>query len=516
MFDRTTLTSLGLFATLAGCGATMDNGDQGGAKVRVAHLSPDAPSVDFCIAPHGSGAFLGPILAGAGATTGIAYGSVTKYLDVAADQYDVRLVAPGAATCATPLGGLADFTDLPEVPAGAAVTLAAEGLVAFGAATPLHLAAYVDDTAVDIGSAKLRFIHASPGTPPVDVGTGGGALFSAVFANVAYGATAAQAYAITPPLAGVELSARAHGAATDALSIRPAVLPAGTIATAFAIGKLGDATTPLRVLLCADNAPASGVLSQCSIVGGTPSRAHVRIAHLSPDLRAVDVCLAESGTTAFSAPVLAGLGVQDGLTYAAVTTYVDLPVGTYDVRVILANATGCSIPAIPDTKGITVDENQTATIAAFGDFDPSGAAASDPRLRLALFTDATAVPMGEAKLRFIHGSPGTPAVDVGLGSGSGFVKVFANVAFGEVARNAGIDALGFVQTTATTAPVAARLAGAASDALVIPSVALAPQRIYTAFAIGNKTGAGNKPLQVLLCADNAPANGLLSTCALPN
>ncbi len=514
MSTRPKLLALGSIFTAA-CGAvSMD--DATTARVRVAHLSPDAPSVDFCLAPHGTTTFAGPILAGAGGTTGLAYGTVTKYLPVAAEQYDVRLVAPGAASCASPLGGLADFTDLPALPEGGAVTIAAEGRVAFGAATPIHLAAYIDDTEVDAASAKLRFVHASPGTPAVDVGVGGGALFSAVFSNIAYGATATQAYATTPPLAGVEISARAHGATTDALSIRPAVLPAGAIATAFAIGELDNTTTPLRVLLCDDNAAPSGLLSQCSIVGGTPSRAHVRIAHLSPDLRAVDVCLAPAGTTAFSPPVLAGLGVQDGLTYAAVTTYVDLPVGTYDVRVIIANATGCSIPAIPDTTGITVDENQTATIAALGDFDPSGAAAQDPALRLALFTDATSVAIGDAKLRFIHGSPGTPAVDVGLGQGASFVKVFADVPFGSVAKNTGIDGLGFVQTTATTSAVAARLAGASTDALVIPSVALAQQGIFTAFAIGGKTGAGTKPLQVLLCADNAAPNGLLAACTIAN
>ena len=132
--------------------------------------------------------------------------------------------------------------------------------------------------------------------------------------------------------------------------------------------------------------------------------------------------------------MLGSLGVQDGLTYAAVTAYVDLPVGKYDVRVIIANATGCSIPAIPDTLGVSVDNDQTATIAALGDSDPSGLAAHDPALHLALFTDSTTVPSGSAQLRFIHASPGTPAVDVGLGSGAQFTKVFADVSFGESRR----------------------------------------------------------------------------------
>jgi hypothetical protein len=214
---------------------------------------------------------------------------------------------------------------------------------------------------------------------------------------------------------------------------------------------------------------------------------------------------------------LAGLGVQDGLTYAAVTRYVDLPAGAYDVRVILANASGCSIPAIPDTKGVTVDHDQTVSVLALGDVDTSGLAAHDPALHLSVFADATSTANGSAKLRFIHASPGTPAVDVGLGSGASFVKVFANVSFGNIAKNAPIDVLGFATTAApVTSAVAARLANANADALVVPSVTLDSTGVFTAFAIGGKTGASTNPLQVLLCADNAGPTSLLSVCTIAN
>jgi len=518
MLHRTTVWSLSL-AAVAGCGAASSDGSGSQAQVRVAHLSPDAPAVDFCVAQHGSGKFIGPILSTNGFAAGIAYSNVTKYFELEPAQYDVRLVAPAQADCTAPLGGLADFTSLPEIAAGASATIAAEGLAAIGSTTPFTLRAYVDDSTVDAGKAKLRFVHASPGTPDVDIGTSGGALFQPLFTDIAYGdiASANDGYIETDPLSGIEISARAHGTITDALSITPAVLPAGAIATAFAIGEIGDASAPLRVLLCDDNAAPTGLLSQCSLVGGTPSRAHVRVAHLSPDLRAVDICLAPQGSMAFSPPVLAGLGVQDGLTYAAVTAYVDLPVGSYDVRVILANASGCSIPAIPDTDGVRVDDNETVSVLALGDFDTSGAAAHDPALHLAVFNDATSAPSGDAKLRFIHASPGTPAVDVGLGSGASFTKVFADVSFGNVATNQPIDALGFVTTAApVTSPVAARLAGVNSDALVVPGVTLPAQGVLTAFAIGGKTGASDNPLQVLLCDDNAAPNGLLAACTVAN
>jgi hypothetical protein len=483
------------------------------AHVRVAHLSPDAPNVDFCVAPHGTTDFTGPILSSNGHLTGLPYGNVTKYFELPAEQYDVRLVAPGLSDCTQALGGLADFTDLPELPAGASATIGAEGFATLGKATPLALRAYIDDTTVDASQAKLRFIHASPGTPPVDVGIGGGALFSGLFSDVAYGNAAASGYLTTAPIDGVELSARAHGTLSDVLSIKPASLPAGAIASAFAIGELGAATDPLRVLLCVDNAAPVGLLTSCSVVGGVPERAHVRIAHLSPDAPPVDVCLAAAGTGEFGKPVLKTLGALAGLAYPQLTTYVDLPVGSYDARIIEATASDCSIGVIPDAQNIAVAQDLTATVAAIGVLDHSGAAASDPALSLAVFVDDTSVASGMTKLRFIHASPGTPAVDVGLGRGDAFVKVFADVSFGTIAAGAASDN-GFVATSPVTAPVAARLANQSSDALVVPSVTLPADAIQTAIAIGGKTGASDNPLSVLLCNDNAPASGLFTSCTV--
>src|SRR3954464_10543682 len=136
------LTSLLFAYAVSACGSVEESA--GVAHVRVAHVSPDAPAVDFCVAAHGTGNFTGPILTQNGHLTGLAYGNVTRYFDLGAEQYDVRLVAPGAADCATAFGGLPDFTDLPALPPDASATIAAEGLVAFGSQTPFALKAYLD------------------------------------------------------------------------------------------------------------------------------------------------------------------------------------------------------------------------------------------------------------------------------------------------------------------------------------------------------------------------------------
>jgi hypothetical protein len=399
------------------------------------------------------------------------------------------------------------------LPAGGSVTIAAEGELSPGdAGAAFALKAYVDDTTVTSGKAKLRFVHASSGTPSVDVGLGGGALFTPVFSDIAYGNVAAMAngYVETNPLMNAEISARAHGTTSDVLSIKGANLAAGTIATAFAIGKIGNTTSPLQVLLCDDNAAPVDNLAACSIVGGTPARAHVRVAHLSPDAPAVDVCLTAAGGTFSGTPLLRSLNTTAGLSYAQVTTYVDLPVQSYDVRIVLATASDCATGAVPDTKNIAVTDGSYATIAALGDLmvPDAGAAdaGADPAFALKVFADNHAAPMpaGNISLRFIHASPGTPSVDVGLGSGGSFTKVFGPVTFGNIGSGTGIDANGYVSTAAlSNATISARATGTTTDAVVVPNVTIAANALATAFAIGNKTGDSTKPLKVLLCTDSA-------------
>jgi hypothetical protein len=485
------------------------------AYLRVAHLSPDAPPVDICVAAHGSGNFSGPVFAAAGAPKGLAYANVTKYLDVPAAQLDVRIVAPDAPDCSKSLAGLPDYTNLPALPAGAHVTVAAEGEVAAGD-VPFGLHAYIDEASVDADKARLRFVHASPGTGAVDVGLGGGVLFTPVFSDVAFGGTSAAAstdngYVETAPLVNVEISARAHGTSTDVLSITPASLPAGAIATAFAVGVVGNGATPLKVLLCVDNAAPSGFLSSCSLVGGTPKRARIRVAHLSPDAPAVDVCVAQTGSGTFAGPLLHALGGVAGLSFPQVTTYVDFPIATYDLRIVAAPATACGSRAVPDTTGVALADGLVATVAALGDLDPAG---SDPAFRLGVFVDDATVQPADGALRFVHASPGTPAVDVGLLGGKSFTAVFTDVAFGNVAAAGGpIDPHGYyVGAPMSMVTVAARPAGTSTDALTVPDVSLPSGAIATAFAIGGKTGDAAHPLSVLLCVDNAPPNGLLSSC----
>ena len=87
--------------------------------MRVAQLSPGMDPIDPCVALHGTGNFVGPLVAGlsgddadgAAASPGIAYSQVSAYLALDVGQYDVRIVPAGATSCdaslplARPLAG---------------------------------------------------------------------------------------------------------------------------------------------------------------------------------------------------------------------------------------------------------------------------------------------------------------------------------------------------------------------------------------------------------------------------
>src|SRR5262249_53347108 len=103
--------ALSIFA--CGCSSVAGPVPSGSAHVRVAHVPRGPPAVDFCVAAHGTGTWAGPILNGAGRAAGLLYGNATKYFDLDAERYDVRIVAPGSAECTQSLAGLDDFTLLP-------------------------------------------------------------------------------------------------------------------------------------------------------------------------------------------------------------------------------------------------------------------------------------------------------------------------------------------------------------------------------------------------------------------
>ena len=182
------------------------------AQVRVAHLSPDAPPVDVRVN-------------GNLAVQGAAYRGVTNYLSVPAGNARIQVSPAGTTSpvvidATVPLG------------AGAFYTVAATGLLSSGDLKPVVL---VDNRSVG-GPAKVRFVHASPDAPAVDVAvTSGPILFGgAPFRGVAdYINVNGGTY---------DLEVRVAGTQTVALPLPGFPIRGGTNYTVFAIGRATGGT----------------------------------------------------------------------------------------------------------------------------------------------------------------------------------------------------------------------------------------------------------------------------------
>jgi hypothetical protein len=117
--------------------------------------------------------------------------------------------------------------------AGAAYTVAATGLLGEDDLSPVVLR---DDLSPSEDQAKVRFVHASPDAPSVDVAVADGPV---LFADVPF--REGSAYAAVDP-ATYDLEVRPAGTADVALNVPGVTFEAGTNYTIFAIGQLGEET----------------------------------------------------------------------------------------------------------------------------------------------------------------------------------------------------------------------------------------------------------------------------------
>ena len=191
----------------------------GEAMVRVTHASPDAPAVDVCV--NGKVAF-----------AALEFGKTTDYAKLPAGAYDVQVYPAGSNCQGT---AVIDAKGL-KLDANAYTVMAIGKLAEI---KPLIL---VDNlTAPVAGKVHVRFVHASPDAPAVDITTKDG---TKVFSNVAFG----KSVDFTPLPAGTyDLQARLAGTDTVALDLPGVNLPEGAILTVVAEGFAGGAEPKLGV-----------------------------------------------------------------------------------------------------------------------------------------------------------------------------------------------------------------------------------------------------------------------------
>lgn len=219
---RLWMTGVMVTGCLAGC-AGMDPADPQG-RVRVVHASPDAPAVDVCVD-------------GAVAFAGAAFPGATAYAALPADTYAIRVVAAGAG-CAS---DAVIAADLPLI-AGADVTVVALNTLA--QIEPLVLSD--NNVAPGEGNAKVRFVHASPDAPTVDITLTDG---TTLFDDVAFKETGDY---LAVPAGTYDLQVRDATGTTVVLTLADVALAEGGVYTVFAVGQL-NGSPALDALVTEDN-----------------------------------------------------------------------------------------------------------------------------------------------------------------------------------------------------------------------------------------------------------------------
>ncbi|WP_157497434.1 DUF4397 domain-containing protein [Leifsonia sp. Leaf264] len=182
----------------------------------------------------------------------------------------------------------------------------------------------------------------------------------------------------------------------------------------------------------------------------------IRIGHLSPDTRAVDVALT---------PASAGSPVLDlhDVSYGEVSPYTAVPAGDYELTMVPAGSPDGTSPAISTEPTITA--GQATTVVAYG---------LNESLRTTVFVDDLSGPAtGEARIRVIQASTRVKDLDVATTTG---VPIATDAKAGSASAYADV-------------PVGPwNLMVTAPSASYDTSVTLAPGTVNTLFVLDNASG----------------------------
>jgi len=216
----------GVASASSAAGSAVAGTAAGGGAVRVVHTSPDAPAVDVYID-------------GRKAVTALAFGKASDYQAVTAGPHDFQIFATGAdATKDKPvINGRGT-----SVPADARLSI----IVLDRLANIKGLLADDRTATAATGKAKVKFIHAAPDAPSVDIAVKGGPV---LFANTEFG----KAYPYQDVDAKTyDLEVRMAGKTDVVLSLPGVALNAGTTYSIYAVGLVGG-TPKLSAALFVDS-----------------------------------------------------------------------------------------------------------------------------------------------------------------------------------------------------------------------------------------------------------------------
>ena len=208
-------------------------------RVRVAHLSPNAPNVDVSVD-------------GSTALEDVPFGAVSDYLELPAGDRQVAITPAGDPDTTV-------FEGAVPVAADTDYTVAATGELGDMADQPFEPLVLADDTSAPGGdTARIRLVHASPDAPAVDVTLASNG--DAVFDGVDYGGTDT----VEVPAGDYTLQVRGDTGSNDGdvAATFDVSLAGGQAYTAFAAGYLTPDDEPVGtgfdLLVAQDTGSMSG------------------------------------------------------------------------------------------------------------------------------------------------------------------------------------------------------------------------------------------------------------------
>jgi hypothetical protein len=190
-------------------------------QIRVVHASPDAPAVDLWIN-------------GIQIALAAPYKTISPYAKGPANLYNFKVV---------PAGGTVD-----QAVIDADLNLFYNKtftLIALNKVASIEALFLTDDNTNNPNAARVRFVHASPDAPAVDIKVAGGPF---LFQDIEFKEVGDY---IEVPTVTTDIEVRVAGTDTVALTIPSVALVAGNTYTVFAVGEVGEGT--LEALLSVDS-----------------------------------------------------------------------------------------------------------------------------------------------------------------------------------------------------------------------------------------------------------------------
>ncbi|GAA4670345.1 DUF4397 domain-containing protein [Frondihabitans cladoniiphilus] len=168
---------------------------------------------------------------------------------------------------------------------------------------------------------------------------------------------------------------------------------------------LAGAALLLALLLAGAAVLLSGTSAKADTTTPATGTGWVRVGHLSPDTKSVDVRL-----TAFSGGQV--VYELDNVTYGQVSPYKELPVGSYTVAMTAAGASPTAKPLIG--ASITVASGKPITVVAYG---------KNSNLKTTVFEDDLTPPAADqSRIRLVQAATVVKDVSVATSTGSVLAK----------------------------------------------------------------------------------------------